>query len=90
MAEAQSDLDYAVFVREHRGIYELRIRELLLVVRGPDLQAAYQELMKRKQETIDSAWAFGALDDVPTPERPPLFEVPHRLLSRIWSRLRWR
>lgn len=90
MAEAQSDLDYAVFVREHRGIYELRIRELLLVVRGPDLQAAYQELMKRKQETIDSASAFGALDEVPTPERPPLFEVPRPLLSPIWSRLRWR
>jgi hypothetical protein len=89
MAEAQSDLDYAVFLKEHRGVYELRIRELLLVVRGPDLQKAYAELMKRKQEIIDSARAFGTLDEVPTAEPPPLLEAgPQGLFGRVWSRLR--
>ncbi|MBN9089605.1 MAG: hypothetical protein J0J01_22050 [Reyranella sp.] len=89
MAEAQADLDYAVFLKEHRGVYELRIRELLLVVRGPDLQKAYEELMRRKQEIIESARAFGTLDEVPTPERAPLFEGgPQGLFGRVWSRLR--
>jgi hypothetical protein len=89
MAEAQADLDYAVFLKERRGVYELRIRELLLVVRGPDLQKAYEELMRRKQEIIDSARAFGTLDEVPTAERPPLFAAGRQgLLSRVWSRLR--
>lgn len=89
MAEAQSDLDYVVFLREHRGVYELRIRELLLVVRGPDLQKTYEELMRRKQEIVDSARAFGTLDEVPTAEPPPLFEAARQgLLSRVWSRLR--
>lgn len=89
MAEAQADLDYAVFLKEHRGVYELRIRELLLVVRGPDLQKAYEELTRRKQEIIDSARAFGTLDEVPTAERPPLFEAGRQgLFSRVWSRLR--
>jgi len=89
MAEARSDLDYAVFLREHRGVYELRIRELLLVVRGPDLQKAYEELMRRKREIIDSAEAFGTLDEVPAAEPPPLFEgPPPGLFGRVWSRLR--
>jgi hypothetical protein len=89
MAEAQADLDYAVFLKEHRGVYELRIRELLLVVRGPDLQKAYEELLSRKQEIIDSARALGTLDEVPTAERPPLFETRRQgLFSRVWARLR--
>jgi hypothetical protein len=88
-APAEVDLDYAVFVKENRGIFELRIRELLLVVRGPDLQKAYEELMQRKQEIIDAARAYGTLDDVPTAERPPLFEVgPPGLFGRLWSKLR--
>lgn len=91
MAEAELDTDYAVLVTEHRGVYELRIRELLLVVRGPDLQKAYEDLMARKQEIIESARAFGALDEVPNAERrPALFgEAPHGLFGRVLSRLRW-
>jgi hypothetical protein len=81
-------MDYAVLVTERRGVYELRIRELLLVVRGPDLQKAYEELMERKREIIEAARAFGTLDEVPKAERPALFEVPPRgLVRRALSRL---
>jgi hypothetical protein len=75
MAEPESDMDYPVLVTERNGGYELRIRELLLVVRGPDLEQAYEELIKRKQEVIDSARAVGALDELPAPDRPPLVDA---------------
>ena len=71
MAEPQPDLNYPILVTEREGTFELRIRELLLGVRGPDLQQAYDELMKRKHEVIDGASAVGALDELPLPERPP-------------------
>jgi hypothetical protein len=88
MAEAELDTDYAVLVAERRGVYELRIRELLLVVRDPDLRKAYEELMGRKREIIESARAFGTLDEVPKAERPTLFkEAPHGLFGRVLSRL---
>lgn len=90
MAEEDSDTDYAVLVTERNGVFEVRIRELLLVVRGPVLQKAYEELMGRKREIIDSARAFGTLDEVPRPDRPALFEVAAPgLLGRILSRLGW-
>lgn len=90
MAEAELDTDYAVLVTECRGIYELRIPELFLVVRGADLQKTYEELVGRKREIIESARAFGALDEVPKAERPALFdEAPRGLLGRVLSRLHW-
>jgi hypothetical protein len=83
MAQARPDLDYAVLVRESHGVYELRIRELLLVVRGPDLQAAYQELVKRKQEIADTVAACGTIDQLPQPQRPePLRPALFRNASR--------
>jgi hypothetical protein len=72
MTESQPATDYPVFICERNGTYDLRIRELLLVVRGPDLGKAYEELMKRKQEIIASARAFGTLDELPEPKRPAL------------------
>jgi len=75
MAEPQPDLNYPILVTERQGTFELRIRELLLVVRGPDLQQAYDELMRRKLEVIDGAKAVGALDELPPPEPPPLADA---------------
>jgi hypothetical protein len=75
MAEPQTDMNYPILVTERDGGYELRIRELLLLVRGPDLQLAYDELIKRKQEVIDAARAVGALDELPPPDRPPLVDA---------------
>jgi len=75
MAEPEPDLNYPVQVTERQGGYELRIRELLLVVRGPDLEKAYAELVKCKQEVIDAARAVGALEDLPPPDRPPLVDA---------------
>jgi hypothetical protein len=73
----QLDTDYPVVVTERNGRYELRIRELLLTVHGRDLQLAYEELINQKNEIIDSARAFGTLDDVPPPERPALLGAQH-------------
>ena len=89
MAATEPDLDYAVLLTERNGVYELRIRELLLVVRGPVLDRAYEELMQRKNEIISSARAFGSLDDVPAAERPALFaRAPRGLFASILSKLR--
>lgn len=62
---------YRVLITERAGGYELRIRELHLVVRGPDLQKAHDELMARKHEIIDWARSLDALDELPVPEPPP-------------------
>ena len=78
MTVPEPDTDYPVFVTESDGGYDLRIRELLLVVRGPNLQKAYEELVRRKQEIIDSARAFGTLDELPEPKRPSLFTQGRR------------
>ena len=78
MTVPEPDTDYPVFVAERNGEYYLRIRELLLTVRGASLQKAYEELMRRKQEIIDSARAFGTLDELPEPKRPALFRSGRR------------
>jgi hypothetical protein len=91
MSEAENDTDYPVLVTERAGRYEVRIRELFLVVRGPDLQKAYEEVIRRKQEIIDSAYAFGTQDDLPQAERPALLEdVSQGLFGRLRSKLGWR
>lgn len=88
MAEPGPDIDYAVLVTERRGGYELRIQELLLTVRGPDLQKAYDELMRRKLEIIEAARVFGTLDEVPPAARPALFDAPSRgLFGRFFSKI---
>lgn len=71
MAAAQSTTDYLVLLAERADGYELHIRELLLWVKGPDLQLAYAELMKRKQELMDWARLVGALDDLPIAQPSP-------------------
>jgi len=89
MSEPKNDTDYPVLVTERAGKFEVRIRELFLVVRGPDLQKAYEEVIRRKQEIVDSAHAFGTHDDLPQPERPALLEdVQQGLFGRLWSKLR--
>jgi hypothetical protein len=89
MTEAEPDTAYSVFITERRGVFELRIRELFLVVRDPSLQKAYEELMRRKQVIIDSARAYGTLDEVPQAERPALFdEAPRGWFGRILSKVR--
>jgi len=90
MAETESDIDYAVLVTERDGTFELRIRELLLVVRGPVPEKAYEELMMRKSEILDSARAFGTLDEVPQAERPALFVAARPGVVRSFlTRLGW-
>jgi hypothetical protein len=88
MTEFQPDTDYPVFVRERNGTYDLRIRELLLVVHGPILRQAYEELIRQKQEIIDSARAFGTLDDLPLPVRPPLVPSASSGLRSFWIKRR--
>ncbi len=68
--------DYAVLVTRRDGDFELRIRELLLVVRGPDLTDAYIRLLERKREIVDWARKSDALDELPRPAPvPPLCSI---------------
>lgn len=91
--EELPDTDYPVLVTRRGGIYDLRIRELLLIVRSADLQSAYEEVIARKREVIVSAQAVGAVDELPSPDWPPLLGrdvVPSGALSRlrcIWKRM---
>ncbi len=64
--------DYPVLVTKRDGHFELRIRELLLVVRDPDLTVAYAGLLERKREIVDWARKSDALDELPRPARPPV------------------
>jgi|HubBroStandDraft_6_1064221.scaffolds.fasta_scaffold935736_2 hypothetical protein len=84
MVEPQPDSNYSVRVAERAGGYDLRIRELFLRVRGPNLQQAYEELIRRKQEIIDWAQARDALDELPRPGPPaPLGAVSPITLSYV-------
>ena len=93
-SELLPNTDYAVLVVQHSGNYYLRIRELALLVRGPDLRRAYEDLMEQKEEIIDSARAFGMLEDLPEPDRPillPFDGIPSTTgvfarLRRLWGR----
>jgi hypothetical protein len=77
MPEARSELKYPVLVTQRRGGYELRIPELLIVVRSETLQAGLDELHVRIGKMFDGARALDALDEIPAP-RPP---VPLRAAS---------
>ncbi|UYN97343.1 MAG: hypothetical protein KIT25_10575 [Enhydrobacter sp.] len=80
--------DYCVLVTERSGEYELRIRELHLVARGPDLQQAYEDLMARKRKIIDWARLLDALDELPVPEPPsPVRARARHLPGLIGARL---
>ena len=46
---------------QHHGYFELRILQLQLTVRAPDLQTAYHELLERKKQVIE--WAHAAEGD---------------------------
>jgi hypothetical protein len=96
MAEPDPNTGYPVFVTERSGAYELRIRELILVERAPNLQKAYGHLTARKQEIVASARALGTVDELPEASPPPSIRL-HRLgnahprpalegvLSKLWQ-----
>jgi hypothetical protein len=72
--------EYAVQVTQRDGEFELRIRELLLVERGPNLKEVYARLIERKREIIDWARTIDSLDELPQPKPvPPLGSVLPRL-----------
>ena len=94
MVGSPPDVDYPVRVTERPGGFELRIQELLLSVRAPDLQEAYDELLERKQEIIAWASKIDALDELPPPDLPsilrpetPRMAGPFRRGAAILSRL---
>ena len=66
------DTNYPVLVAEHKGQYTLRIRELMLIVRGRELSRAYGEILDKKRQLIAWAKAVGALDELPSPQLPVL------------------
>jgi hypothetical protein len=66
------DANYPVLVVEHNGQYTLRIRELMLIVRGRDLSRAYGEILDKKRRIIAWATTVEALDELPPPQLPVL------------------
>jgi hypothetical protein len=97
MADAEQETNYPIFVSERDGVYDFRIRELVLKVSGTDLRQVYDELLKRKQAIIDYARDLGSLDELPRPAAlPPLgpkvraFGFERGIFSRVcsaWARL---
>jgi len=71
MKEAGHVFPYTIVVTRHRGVYDLRIPELLLAVRARDLYDGYERLLKRQQEVVDLARSMDALDELPSPTEPP-------------------
>ncbi len=63
--------DYAVLVTRRNGNFVLRIRELLLVERGPVLKDVYARLMERKREILDWAHTIDSVDELPQPRPLP-------------------
>lgn len=59
-------LPYVVHVSEKDGFFELRVRELCIVVRGSDLSEAYEALRRRADKLADWAARIGDID-LPTP-----------------------
>jgi hypothetical protein len=65
--------NYAVLATklgDRRG-FELRIRELLVIVRSDDLAEGWRLVQARKQEVIDCARSAGLIDELPSPLPPP-------------------
>jgi len=71
MTKAGRTSAYTIVVTLRRGVYELRIPELLLAVRATDLHDGYERLRKRQQEMVDFARSVDALDELPSPAKPP-------------------
>jgi len=59
-------LPYAVYVAESDGIFELQIRELCIVARGPDLSETYDALRRRADQLVEWAISIGQIE-LPTP-----------------------
>jgi hypothetical protein len=71
MVQTSMRPDYSFLVRKLGAQFELSIPELLLRVRAPSLQEAYERLVERKQKVIAAAVALGAEDEIPVPLAPP-------------------
>jgi hypothetical protein len=63
--------NYAVHITEGVDGVELRIKELLIIVRGASVEGAYQKLLEHRSEILDWATTLGLLDQLPVPCSPP-------------------
>jgi hypothetical protein len=73
MTDESVEPNYAVLVTDfgdRRG-FELRIRELLVIVRTHDLAEGWRLAQARKREVIDRARSAGLIDELPSPQPPP-------------------
>src|SRR5687768_11861017 len=64
------DVNYPVLVTERNGEYTLRIKELILVVRGRDLEQVYRQIVTRQRQVVQWATMVGSLAELPRPSRP--------------------
>ena len=90
MSESLKDIRYAVLVTERPGGFELRIRELLLIAEGRELQLSYDDLLRRKQQVIDWALRLNMASEFPHARTPSLFDaiVKRSFLRSSFARLK--
>jgi len=65
----QHDFDYDLILSFSQGKPTFRIPELGLMAGGNDLESAYREIARLKQEYLDKARATDRLDTLPLPGR---------------------
>lgn len=83
-----SNAGFPVLVDVRGEQFRLRIKELALVVCGPDLDQAYDELKRRRLELIGWAKAANAMDElppaVPVPMSPVRWSSGQVILRGAW------
>jgi len=63
---------YAIVMTQQDDGYELRVLELLLVIKAPTLREAYERLRTREHEIVELARRLGAFHELPAPAMPKL------------------
>lgn len=80
-----SDIVYPVLVTKRCGGFELRIRELLIIVFATNLEDGWRLLVDYKRQVVGLAEAAGLRDEVPPPDPLPLLAA--RRVQMPWPYL---
>jgi len=70
--DASRNLNYPMFIMRRADCFELHIRELALMARGPTLEDAYRQLAEQEAKVLQWATVVGLLDELPPPSPPTL------------------
>jgi hypothetical protein len=70
--DTSRNLNYPMIIICRAKCFELHIRELALMARGPTLEDAYRQLAEQKAKVLQWATVVGLLDELPPPSPPAL------------------